>query len=170
MSVNRYTPHLLVIAEDDADQQIIQGFISHFHVNYRSVSVETIAGGWQKVVPQFQRDLLPTMRANPNRHVLLFFDCDANIDRINVERQKIDVDLRDRVFGMGLFDEPESLTPGLGISESDFGHALADECVNETQELWDHAHVRHNLAEAQRLRQKCPFLFRRGLSQVSIWR
>lgn len=46
MAANRYRRHLLVIPEDDANRQIMIGFVLGLSVNSRLVQVEPPAGGW----------------------------------------------------------------------------------------------------------------------------
>jgi hypothetical protein len=39
MSVNRYRPHVLVIPEDRADEQIANGFVLHDQVKHRQIQI-----------------------------------------------------------------------------------------------------------------------------------
>ena len=46
---NKYLPHIHVLAEDDANRQIVNGFLLELNDN-RAVKVLPLAGGWTKAV------------------------------------------------------------------------------------------------------------------------
>jgi hypothetical protein len=60
MSLNNYLPHLLVIPEDDANRDIVTGFINHVSVNSRKIKVENVAGGWKKASDKFVEEYAGT--------------------------------------------------------------------------------------------------------------
>ena len=41
MKVNKEQPHLLVLPEDDANRQIVNGFINHLNVNKSAIQDPT---------------------------------------------------------------------------------------------------------------------------------
>ena len=57
MRVNRYKPHIFVLPEDRANEEIANGFIQAENVNFRAIQIERIANGWNKVVEKFNEQL-----------------------------------------------------------------------------------------------------------------
>ena len=53
---------------------------------------------------------------------------------------------------IGAHNEPEALRRDLGSYEQ-IGKSLARDCHEETQTVWGHSLLRHNLGEIQRMRQ-----------------
>ena len=49
MSVNVFQPHLMVLPEDDANRQIVNGFLLDPSLNQRAIQPLPIDGGWSKV-------------------------------------------------------------------------------------------------------------------------
>ncbi|QEI40683.1 hypothetical protein BMF77_01255 [Dolichospermum sp. UHCC 0315A] len=39
MSINKNKPHLLILPEDDANRQIVNGFIQNLNVNNRAIQI-----------------------------------------------------------------------------------------------------------------------------------
>jgi len=48
MRVNKFVEHILVLPEDDANRQIVNGFILNLSVNATAIQVLPIANGWKK--------------------------------------------------------------------------------------------------------------------------
>ena len=159
--MNRYDDHLLILPEDKANELIANGFIEHQSVADRRVMVLERARGWEPAVEIFERDLAQTMRNYPKRFLLLVIDFDHRGDRRDYVETKIPPDLRDRVFVLGTWSEPERLKADLnGRSFEAIGKALADDCYRGTDTLWSHPLLEHNKAELARLREQVrPFLF-----------
>ncbi len=53
MSPNKYAPHVLVLPEDDANNDIANGFLRHDALDLRAIQVLPCAGGWGKVRDAF---------------------------------------------------------------------------------------------------------------------
>jgi hypothetical protein len=70
--------------------------------------------------------------------------------------------VQDRVFLIGSLEQPEQLRAAYGMQLEGIGRQLADECPQQpVGGLWQHAHLRHNAAELNRLvAQVRPFLFK----------
>ena len=51
--MNRYSPHILVLPEDRANEEIANGFLENLNVNDRVIKIERPAGGWTKVISKF---------------------------------------------------------------------------------------------------------------------
>jgi hypothetical protein len=160
MSVNRYSPHLIVLPEDEADSDIANGFLNHPQLNARSIQVLPYAGGWKVVVEKFTKNFIPTMRQYPNRWFVLLIDFDGDTGRLDYIKQQIPDDSKDRVFVLGVFSNPEELRIRLGKSFEDIGESLAANCSDNTEGLWGHDLLRHNKTELDRMISSVkPFLF-----------
>jgi len=160
MSVNRHLPHVLVLPEDDANRQLANGFVLDQAVSTRSIQVLEVAGGWNKVLECFLSDHVPRMVSYPNRHMVLLIDFDGQVGRLSQVRASIPEPLAERVYILGALNEPEDLKKaGLGDYET-IGLAMARDCREETSKTWDHALLRHNAGELDRLRERVrPILF-----------
>ena len=160
--MNKHTPHLLVLAEDDANCDIVNGFVLDTHVRPRFIGMPEIAGGWSHVRNEFHDEYLPKMRLFRNRHMLLLVDCDGDPDRIETILDGIPADVRDRVFVLGSLITPEKLKSALRTTLEDIGGRLARDCAEGTDVTWSHEQLQHNESELKRLQAVVvPFLFRK---------
>jgi hypothetical protein len=151
MRVNKYKPHVLVLPEDRANADMVNGFLLHPHLNERSIQVLPYAHGWLTVLEQFKADLAPKMRQYSQRGVILLIDFDREVGRLDRVMQDIPDDLRDRVFILGVLSEPEKLKRILGKSYEEIGEDLAMNCPDNPGELWQHDLLKHNQPELGRL-------------------
>ncbi|MBI2687804.1 MAG: hypothetical protein HYX27_15950 [Acidobacteria bacterium] len=159
MSVNRHQDHLQILPEDDANRQIARGFALHQGVGSRRYQVLPEAGGWRHVLEAFEKTHQLELRRLPCRHLVLLIDFDGDTERREYVNGRIPADLRDRVFVLGVWSEPERLKVELGRYE-DIGALLAKECHNEGNGTWSHPLLQHNAGELARLRDRArPFLF-----------
>ena len=158
MSANHYQPHVIVIPEDRANRQILSGF--QLVCSTRSIHRVPEAGGWLRVLDCFQSEHIPALRKYPARIVVLLVDFDGDMSRGQQVKSQIPADLQDRVFGLGSQTCPEDLkTAGLGSFET-IGRKMAQDCCQNTNEIWDHELLRHNAAELARFCQQArPILF-----------
>lgn len=161
MSVNLYKSHVLVLPEDDANRQLVNGFLQDPALNSRAIQVLPIAGGWAKVRDVFVSDQIALLRKFPERHLVLLIDFDEQVaDREQIFRAVIPPDVCERVYLLGTHDEPEPLRKACGVSLEKIGEKLAGACANDESGLWNHAMLVHNGAELERLTQNVkPFLF-----------
>jgi len=163
MSVNKYLPHVLVLPEDKADADMANGFLLHPQLNERSIQVLPPARGWRAVAEKFRRDYVSTMRQYSGRRMVLLIDFDEKDDRFEVISQQIPDDLKNRVFILGVADEPETLRKSLGKSFESIGETLAANCSDNTDGLWGHDFLRHNKTELERMISSVkPFIFNQG--------
>lgn len=153
MSVNKYHPHLLVIPEDDANRQLIEGFRNHLSVDSRKVHVENPAGGWGKVLAVFRDEHITRMQQYPERYVLLLIDFDNVEGRLAKAKAFVPPDLDERVFILGSWSDPEKLSAALGLKKEELGTKLAAECVDEDSELWKSQLLAHNHSELCRMKE-----------------
>ena len=161
MSANKFRPHVLVLPEDDANNDIANGFLLHVALDSRAIQVLPCAGGWAKVRDAFLSDHVAEMRRYPQRHMVLLVDFDDNSDRFDQMTGDIPGDLAERVYVIGVWSEPEELRRvGLG-SKEDVGCKLASECYDETRNVWNHDLLSHNANELNRMTTPLrPILFR----------
>lgn len=171
MSVNKYKPHIWVIPEDDANRQLVLGFLLHDSANDRVVGVRSPVGGWKKVLNCFLAEYVPLLRSFPQGNVVLLIDFDDVENRRDLFAQSIPADLQSRVFVIGSRDEPETLKSQLAMNLEDIGHHLAEECQSGQFILWSHAQLAHNQVELERLietsNQSCSANLRPGCGHGS---
>lgn len=159
---NKYIPHVLVLPEDDANRQIANGFTLHPSLNSRVIQVLPPPGGWSRVVESFCSNQVTDLRRYAERRMVLLIDYDGQFpQRLDDIREQIPDDLLERVFILGVLSEPEELKRDLrhpGFEK--IGEALADDCSQNTQNMWGNHLLRHNHDELERLIQDVkPFLF-----------
>ena len=160
MKINRYTPHIIVLPEDRANEEIANGFIQAPNVNYNIIQVERPAGGWTKVVDKFTEVHVPEMRIYSQRTIVLLIDFDERENRFSYVESQIPDDLKERVFVLGVQSNPESLRRDIKKTFEDIGEALAKDCSDNTNELWGHPLLEHNKTELERMILAVkPFLF-----------
>jgi hypothetical protein len=157
--VNNYRDHLLVVPEDDANKDLAVGFQKTVPRGPNAMYVERPAGGWPSTRDRL-RGLFGTMRKFPARRVLVLVDFDDTETRRADVLREVPNDLRDRIYLLGVWSEPESLQKVLNhLSRETIGETLAQECLNDQEILWTHALLAHNAPELARLRREVlPFL------------
>jgi len=156
--MNEHREHVYVLSEDQANRQILNGFLNHYGVRRSCVQCPPCSGGWRRVLEQFQAEFAPRMRGNAKCFVILLIDFDQQENRAEQVWTEIEEEIKDRVFLLGAWSEPEKLK-GLGSREG-LGIDLAEECRSGVRSKWNHEHLRHNGAELDRLASKIrPFLF-----------
>ena len=161
--MNKERPHVFVLPEDDANRQLANGFQRDHSLDTRRMQVLPVAGGWQEVVECFKTEHVPEMDRNANRFMVLLIDFDKKENRLDNVKAEIPDRLKERVFVLGAWHEPEDLRQSLGLSYEDIGLALAKDCRDNTEETWGHDLLHHNSGELERLRQHVrPILFSNG--------
>ncbi|MSV28306.1 MAG: hypothetical protein EXQ52_06120 [Bryobacterales bacterium] len=92
--------------------------------------------------------------------MVLLIDFDGGQRRLDQAKAAIPDSLKDRVFVLGVLTEPESLRAKLEQTYEEIGHAMAEDCHQETTMTWGHELLKHNTSEVDRLRTHVrPFLF-----------
>lgn len=156
---NRQLPHVMVLPEDDANRQLVNGFLLDPSVASRRIQVLAVAGGWTKLLDHFLADHVSYMERYPNRYMVLLIDFDGQIERLAKVKAVIPDHLSERVFVLGALHEPEELRSAIGSYET-IGLAMAEDCRKETVATWGHELLRHNASELDRLREHVrPILF-----------
>lgn len=160
MSVNKHLPHVLVLPEDDANGQLANGFQLDPLLDTRRMQILEEAGGWGEVLNRFNEDHVPEMDKYATRLMVLLVDFDDKEHRLDIVKAAIPDRLRERVFILGAWSQPERLRQAMGSYES-IGLAMAKDCRNDTDEIWAHDLLRHNAGELFRLREHVrPILFK----------
>ncbi len=160
MSVNKFEPHLLVLPEDDANRQLVNGFITSPNLNIRAIQVLPVAAGWENAVRNFLNEEVQKLRTYNQRRFLLLIDFDEDLERRDEISTQIPEDVSERVFVLSVLSEPERLRVMLGMNYEKIGASLADECYRNERRFWTHKLLAHNETELVRLNESVkPFLF-----------
>lgn len=158
--MNREKEHILVLPEDRANEEIANGFIQIPSVNNRIIKIERPAGGWKKVLKRFEAEHIAVMRQYSKTKVVLLIDFDRREDRLSYVSSQIPNDLKERVFVLGVLSNPEKLRSDIGKNFEEIGETLANDCPDDTNELWGHELLKHNKTELARMVPSVkPFLF-----------
>lgn len=159
MSTNKYEWHIHILPEDDANRQIARGFVVPI-VNQRTIQILNPAGGWKKVIDVFENVHVKEMQNNDYKSIILLIDFDNHHDkRLKLIKNKIPDDLKDRVFILGVLSEPEKLKKEFNGFEK-IGASLSQDCSDNTRKTWNHALLKHNKDELDRMVELVkPFLF-----------
>src|SRR5262249_3403470 len=145
MSVNKFLPHVYVVPEDHADEQIANGFLMHDQVDQRQIQVLPCADGWGDVLEKFQGEYVPYLRNHRKGYVILLIDFDSQYQgRREKFENAVPDDLKDRVFVVGAKETPESLRQALNERFENIGQSLAEECYQGNYDLWRHEQLNHN--------------------------
>lgn len=158
MAVNRFEPHILFLAEDSANSDILNGIQLSVPFNkQRQMQILPACGGWIKVKRKFEDNYIAYLRNNSTGYVVLVVDFDRDENRAEEIRKSVPVDVQDRVFVFGAWEEPEKIK--LGILE-DVGKKLAEDCKSGTNDTWKLEAFGHNAIELARFRKAaCEILF-----------
>lgn len=156
--MNKYTNHLLIVPEDDANRELANGFLLVLPHGVPA-QVQRSAGGWSSARDELN-NLVASMRTYPLRRVLVLVDFDEEAMRHGEVLRDLPDDVRERVFVLGVWSNPERLQKALGHRDREkIGRELAGECLSAQHSLWTNDLLRHNAAELLRLREHVlPFL------------
>ena len=135
MANNRYPWHLRIFVEDDANLQIVNGFLeTFFHHNVpRCVRVLPPCGGWHATLNAAQKACVVR---RPNQNILAVIDFDGDSKRIATATESQSANY----YVVGSRDEPERLRqylqqPGFF---SNLGDRLACEYDCKDSSIWAH--------------------------------
>ena len=78
MSANKYTHHLIVIPEDQAVRDIVNGFSTCLDANEKQFSVYDLARGWERGKETLLELSKGYMRKYSNSYAVLIVDFDGN--------------------------------------------------------------------------------------------
>ncbi len=178
--VNNHKPHILLIAEDKANRTITNGFVLHprfrnlpfmWNANYELDGLK----GLKRLKERILEEQI-WMDKYPERVCLYIIDFDDDRNRYAEIHKFINTEpkiskMRERIFVLGIFSEPESFRQILNYSSvcdnkkqyqldgtklENIGLALAKACFNELDGdgLWGHDLLKHNKRELKRIKRK----------------
>ncbi len=159
---DKYNPHLIILPEDRANEQIVNGFLLNSQLDERRISCLKPCKGWKRTLEYFLEQFSDRLRSCVQWRCLLLIDFDMDENRYQTVNNDIPEDLKERVFILGSISEPEELKNRFNPVKSyeEIGKALAQDCVDGTNHTWDHELLRHNEGEIQRMIGSVkPFLF-----------
>lgn len=108
MSANNYKPHLKVLCEDKINQDMMRGFaMGVFNASQHIDIIQDVAGGCHKAKILLENIWVDKLLKYPTMFLLIIIDFDKDISRITYMRENLPEELKDRVFILGCFDEPE---------------------------------------------------------------
>lgn len=152
MSVNKFQPHVYVIPEDRADEEIANGFVLHDQVQQRQIQVLPCANGWPGVLAKLKIEYLPHLRGFKQGNLVLLIDYDGKYEKRRKQfDDEVPDELKERVFVLGAKETPEQLKSKLKMNFEAIGQALADDCFYNRTSLWDHEQLKHNDPDRGRL-------------------
>lgn len=153
--MNRELPHLLVLAEDRANEEIANGFFTHSGLALGKIKMLPIAGGGLKAVNAALGYCHKYLSRYQNAHLVLLIDFKEDVEIAAKARARL-LDASplesERVFIVGCQFEPEDLRRALGLSLEKIGYQLAEECLTAPGDCWSHPQLIHNQEELARLR------------------
>ena len=160
MSPNEYRPQLIVLVEDDAHRQIVNGFCLDINVAFDKINLLQNAHGWVNVKDKFKENYIQKLRQNTQKYILLIIDRDVYQNRESHVRDIIREDIKNRVFILVFNPNPEKLKKDIQKSFKNIGEALAKSCSEDENGLWEHPVIIENKPELERM-ILCvkPFLF-----------
>ena len=147
--MNKFKPHLFIAPEDDADRQIAVGFQMHLEAK-GEMQIVDVARGWLKVVGVIKDEYVPLLKNNLNSHVLGIIDCDKDADRIAEQLENFPEDIRNRIFLLGVNENPQEFKRSAKMHFAKIGEKLADECYKDELDLWNHEMLSYSSSEALR--------------------
>ncbi|MEY3221932.1 MAG: hypothetical protein RLZZ203_788 [Cyanobacteriota bacterium] len=154
MSPNDYRPQLIVLVEDDAHRQIVNGFCLDLNVAIDRIHLLQEARGWVNVKDEFKEKYIQKLRQNINKHILLIIDRDVYQNREIHVRECIPEDIKNRVFILVFNPNPETLKDNKKDIQKSFkniGKALAKACSERENGLWEHPVLLDNKPELERM-------------------
>ncbi|WP_395144447.1 hypothetical protein [Armatimonas sp.] len=154
MAGNRYKNRVEIFVEDDANRELVNGFLRVGYLPYRKdIIVVTPAGGWRVLKNKFSEEYIKRMRNDKFLHVVLVVDFDDKDDRFTEVSSVIPSDLCDRVMLIGMKDEPEDMRRSMGKHLEDIGEEIAKACFDKAEGVWGDEHLKHNHSERERIGQ-----------------
>lgn len=158
MAPNKYQPHILVLPEDYANAQLINGLILKAEFSkQRQIQVMPWCGGWVKVKEKLLNEYIDYLFRWETGVIILLIDFDGDENRPVDILRDVPTSLKDRIFIFGSRNEPEDI--GFGSLER-VGSQLADACSSGEDGLWAHSSFVHNKLELERFRRfSCKIIF-----------
>ncbi len=169
--MNYHATHLLILPEDEDDHRLAKGFVDHLKINYMKIRMLDWANGWRKAQAKITEPGSTEIRHLERyscAHLLVVLDFDTDSNRLAEIRTRIPATIAERVYVLGVWDEPQTLKRQFAYKHSfeKIGAALFEDCLEPANVpstngnlTWQHPSLQHNQAELQRFKANvCPFL------------
>jgi hypothetical protein len=128
--------------------------------NERQFSVYDLARGWERGKETLLQLSKGYMREYPNSYAVLIVDFDGNAHRGSEIKNQIPEEVRDRVFVVGVLNEPENLRNSTGMKFEQLGCQIAEGCKDSSIDFWERQELlAHNVDEIRRLSEAVRDLF-----------
>lgn len=154
---NKYKSHLDILCEDDINKEIAQGLIEMLdYPSQTRIKFLDVAGGWEKCLHRL-KDYIDELIRYETKSLLIIMDFDECIDDRKACFAEIlngiQDEVRNRVFLVGSYYEPEKLKRDLGLMghNDNVGRMLLEDCIDGNQ-FWHTIHLKHNLDELTKLK------------------
>jgi hypothetical protein len=151
MSVNRERPHLLILPEDQANREIVNGFLTYSSVDFNRVQVMKNLGGWTNACNEFNHVYVHKLNKNKICHIMMLIDFDEEPNRRAYVEGLIPDGLQDRVFVIGVWSQPEKLKEDKMLTFEEIGRELEQDCPRQPAGIWNHELLKHNAVDLDRL-------------------
>lgn len=155
MNYNKYKPYLLILAEDGAVLNIVDGALEAIEVREAAnVKKERFLRGWSKVesrMPEYHK----LLTQYPLGYLLIVIDFDEDPNRSEKVEEWIPEDVKQRCFILSCSDEPEELKREVRLPYDEIGEALVKDCPEAVDEIWNTPQLSHNSDELQRFLDCC---------------
>jgi hypothetical protein len=139
---------------------MVNGFSTLLEINERQFYVYDLARGWERGKETLLKLSKGYMREYPSSYALLIVDFDGNAHRGSEIKNQIPEEVRDRVFVVGVLNEPENLKNSTGMKFEQLGLQIAEGCKDSNIDFWERQEpLAHNVDEIRRLSKAVRNLF-----------
>jgi hypothetical protein len=139
---------------------MVNGFSTLLEINERQFYVYDLARGWERGKETLLKLSKGYMREYPSSYALLIVDFDRNAHRGSEIKNQIPEEVRDRVFVVGVLNEPENLKNSTGMKFEQLGLQIAEGCKDSNIDFWERQELlAHNVDEIRRLSKAVRNLF-----------
>jgi hypothetical protein len=139
---------------------MVNGFSTLLEINERQFYVYDLARGWERGKETLLKLSKGYMREYPSSYALLIVDFDGNAHRGSEIKNQIPEEVRDRVFVVGVLNEPVNLKNSTGMKFEQLGLQIAEGCKDSNIDFWERQELlAHNVDEIRRLSKAVRNLF-----------
>jgi hypothetical protein len=139
---------------------MVNGFSTLLEINERQFYVYDLARGWERGKETLLKLSKGYMREYPSSYALLIVDFDRNAHRGSEIKNQIPEEVRDRVFVVGVLNEPVNLKNSTGMKFEQLGLQIAEGCKDSNIDFWERQELlAHNVDEIRRLSKAVRNLF-----------
>jgi len=151
VNYNKYKPYLLILPEDQAVLNIVNGALEALEVKEAAnVTTEELLAGWREVksrMPEYHK----LLTQNQLGYLLIIIDFDKRPNRYEEVEQWIPKDIKKRCFILSCSGQPEELKREVGLPYDEIGQALVKDCPEAPAKIWKTPQLVHNLGDSGEL-------------------